>query len=36
LLSGKLELARLEIARCDNDPNFAERGVFQLSVGGGK
>lgn len=36
LLAGKLELARLEIARCDNDPNFAERGVFQLSVGGGK
>jgi hypothetical protein len=27
---------RLEIARCDNDPNFAEHGVFVLSVGGGK
>ena len=36
LEAGKLELARLEIARCDNDPNFAERGVFQLSMGGGK
>jgi len=36
LAAGKLELGRLEIARCDNDPNFAERGVFSLSVGGGK
>ena len=34
--AGKLELGRLEIARCDNDPNFAEHGVFHLSVGGGK
>ena len=34
--AGKLELGRLEIARCDNDPNFAEHGVFNLSVGGGK
>ena len=25
--------ARLEIARCDNDPNFAERGVFHLIAG---
>jgi hypothetical protein len=36
LAAGKLELGRLEIARCDNDPNFAEHGVFRLSVGGGK
>ncbi len=36
LSAGKLELGRLEIARCDNDPNFAEHGVFRLSVGGGK
>ena len=36
LSAGKLELGRLEIARCDNDPNFAEHGVFHLSVGGGK
>ena len=34
--TNKLELGRLEIARCDNDPNFAERGTFQLSLGGGK
>ena len=36
LSAGKLELGRLEIARCDNDPNFAEHGIFSLSVGGGK
>jgi hypothetical protein len=36
LAAGKLELGRLEIARCDNDPNFAEHGVFHLTVGGGK
>ena len=36
LNAGKLDLGRLEIARCDNDPNFAEHGVFHLSVGGGK
>jgi Baseplate J-like protein len=36
LAVGKLELGRLEIARCDNDPNFAERGVFHLLLGGGK
>ena len=36
LAAGKLELGRLEIARCDNDRNFPEHGVFDLSVGGGK
>ncbi len=36
LNSGKLELGRLEIARCDNDPNFPERGVFRLVMLGGK
>ena len=36
LNTAKLELGRLEIARCDNDPNFAEHGVFNLSIGGGK
>ena len=36
LNTAKLELGRLEIARCDNDPNFAEHGLFNLSVGGGK
>jgi hypothetical protein len=36
LQDGFLPMGGLEIARCDNDPNFAERGVFRLSVGGGK
>src|SRR5262249_8878517 len=36
LKAEKLELARLEIARCDNDPNFPERGVFRLTLDGGK
>jgi uncharacterized phage protein gp47/JayE len=36
LKSGKLELGRLEIARCDNDANFPERGVFRLIMLGGK
>lgn len=35
LLSGRLELGRLEIARLDNDPNFPERGVFKLTMIGG-
>lgn len=33
---GRLEMDRLEIARLDNDPNFAERGIFELQMGGGK
>jgi len=33
---GKLDLDRLEISRLDNDPNFPERGVFKLQMGGGK
>lgn len=36
LEEGELPLDRLEIARLDNDPNFAERGVFTLTLGGGK
>jgi hypothetical protein len=36
LADGFLALGRLQIARLDNDPNFAERGVFRLTVGGGK
>jgi predicted phage baseplate assembly protein len=36
LADGKLEFARLEIARLDNDPSRPERGVFRLDVGGGK
>ena len=33
---GVLSLGRLEVARLDNDPNFAERGVFRLTMEGGK
>ena len=33
---GVIKLGRLEIARLDNDPNHAERGVFRLTTGGGK
>jgi hypothetical protein len=33
---GKLELDRLEIARCDNDPDYPEHGVFRLTMEGGK
>ena len=36
LSSGELRLDRLEIARLDNDPNFSERGVFKLTMRGGK
>jgi hypothetical protein len=36
LQDGFLPMGRLEIARCDNDPNFPEHGVFRLSMGGGK
>jgi predicted phage baseplate assembly protein len=36
LNKGKLELGRLEIARLDNNPNFPERGVFRLTLEGGK
>jgi predicted phage baseplate assembly protein len=36
LQTGRLELGRLEIARCDNDRNFPENGVFQIEIGGGK
>lgn len=33
---GVLKLGGLEVARLDNDPNFAERGVFRLTMEGGK
>jgi hypothetical protein len=33
---GRLELGRLEVARLDNDPNFPERGVFELTLEGGR
>jgi hypothetical protein len=36
LADGRLTLGRLEIARLDNDPNFPERGVFRLTLGGGR
>lgn len=36
LEDGALAMNALEIARLDNDRNFPERGVFRLSVGGGK
>ena len=29
-------MSRLEIARLENDPNFAERGLFTLNLGGGR
>ncbi|MGE3154227.1 MAG: putative baseplate assembly protein [Nitrospiraceae bacterium] len=35
LAQGVLSLSRLEIARCDNDPNFPDRGVFRLILEGG-
>ncbi len=36
LTRGELALARLEIARLDNDPSFPERGVFRLAMEGGR
>jgi hypothetical protein len=36
LAAGKLEFGRLEIARLDNDPSLPERGVFSLTMEGGK
>lgn len=36
LADGRLLMDRLEIARCDNDPNFPENGLFRLDLGGGK
>jgi hypothetical protein len=36
LATGKLEMARVEIARLDNDPNYPDRGVFKAIVEGGK
>jgi hypothetical protein len=35
LVSGFLPMGRLEIARLDNDPSFPERGVLDLTFGGG-
>ncbi|HET6196992.1 MAG TPA: putative baseplate assembly protein, partial [Acetobacteraceae bacterium] len=36
LSQGRLDFARLEIARLDNDPDFPERGTFQVTMRGGK
>lgn len=36
LKAGQLTLDRMEIAQLDNDPNFRERGIFKLTLGGGK
>ena len=36
LESGRLDIERLEIARLDNDRNFAEHGQLTISLGGGK
>jgi len=36
IATGRLVMGRLEIARLDNDRNFAERGVLKISLGGGK
>ncbi|WP_328490430.1 putative baseplate assembly protein [Streptomyces zaomyceticus] len=36
LETGSLEMGRLEIARLDNDPNFRERGMLDLTLGGGR
>ena len=35
LKSGKLEIGRREIARCDNDPNFPNHGLFTIQTQGG-
>jgi hypothetical protein len=34
--SGELRLERTEIAELDNDPNFPDRGVLRITLGGGK
>jgi hypothetical protein len=35
-LAGQLAMGRLELARCDNDPNRLDHGVFVLHMDGGK
>jgi hypothetical protein len=36
LTNGFVAMNRLEIARLENDPNFPERGIFRLDLGGGR
>ena len=33
---GYLTMGRLEIARCDNDPNRRDHGIFSLQMEGGR
>ena len=33
---GYLTMGRLEIPRCDNDPNHLDHGIFVLQMDGGK
>jgi len=33
---GYLTMGRVEIARCDNDPNRLDHGIFVLHMDGGK
>jgi hypothetical protein len=33
---GEITMGRLEIARLDNDPNFAERGTLRVQMEGGR
>lgn len=35
LADGRLAFARLEIARCESDPNFPERGIVRFDMSGG-
>jgi hypothetical protein len=35
-IPNKLEMGRLEIARLDNDPDFPEHGVINLTMRGGR
>jgi hypothetical protein len=36
LATGYLTMGRLEIPRCDNDPNHLDHGIFVLHMDGGK
>jgi hypothetical protein len=36
IADGVIPLGRLEIARCDNDPDFPDRGSLTLRMGGGR
>ncbi|MCW5983245.1 MAG: hypothetical protein KIT09_34460 [Bryobacteraceae bacterium] len=36
LAAGSVRVGRAEVIRCDNDPNFAERGVITIQMEGGQ